>query len=100
MGATRVRYQVVTLTVLLAMVTYLDRVCISKLAPDIMRDLGLSKMQMGYVFSRSRWRTRCSKSHGVVGRPTGHAPGAHAHRDLVVGVHHRDGGGLQLRRCC
>jgi ACS family glucarate transporter-like MFS transporter len=33
------------------MVTYLDRVCISKLAPDIMRDLGLSKIQMGYVFS-------------------------------------------------
>jgi MFS family permease len=33
------------------MVTYLDRVCISKLAPDIMRDLGLSKVQMGWVFS-------------------------------------------------
>src|SRR5258708_6092221 len=48
---TRVRYQVVALTVLLAMVTYLDRVCISKLAPEIMRDLGLSKIQMGYVFS-------------------------------------------------
>jgi MFS family permease len=48
---TRVRYKVVTLTVLLAMVTYLDRVCISKLAPDIMRDLGLSTVQMGYVFS-------------------------------------------------
>jgi len=48
---TRVRYQVVALTVLLAMVTYLDRVCISKLAPDIIRDLGLSKIQMGYVFS-------------------------------------------------
>jgi ACS family glucarate transporter-like MFS transporter len=48
---TRVRYQVVALTVLLAMVTYLDRVCISKLAPDIMRDLKLSKIQMGYVFS-------------------------------------------------
>jgi MFS family permease len=39
------------LTVLLAMVTYLDRVCISKLAPDIMRDLNLSLVQMGYVFS-------------------------------------------------
>jgi sugar phosphate permease len=48
---TRVRFQVVALTVLLAMVTYLDRVCISKLAPDIMRDLALSKIQMGYVFS-------------------------------------------------
>jgi MFS transporter, ACS family, glucarate transporter len=48
---TRVRYQVVALAVLLAMVTYLDRVCISKLAPEIMRDLELSKIQMGYVFS-------------------------------------------------
>jgi MFS family permease len=48
---THVRYKVVALAVLLAMVTYLDRVCISKLAPDIMRDLGLSKVQMGWVFS-------------------------------------------------
>jgi MFS transporter, ACS family, glucarate transporter len=48
---TRVRYQVVAFTVLLAMVTYLDRVCISKLAPEIMGDLRLSKIQMGYVFS-------------------------------------------------
>jgi MFS transporter, ACS family, glucarate transporter len=48
---THVRYQVVALAVLLGMVTYLDRVCISKLAPDIMRDLQLDKVQMGYVFS-------------------------------------------------
>ncbi|HPA19278.1 MAG TPA: MFS transporter [Verrucomicrobiae bacterium] len=48
---TRVRYRVVAMAVLLAMVTYLDRVCISKLAPDIMHDLGLSKVQMGWVFS-------------------------------------------------
>lgn len=50
-GATRIRYQVVTLGTLLAMVTYLDRVCISKLAPNIMADLGLDTIQMGYVFS-------------------------------------------------
>ena len=36
--ATHARYKVVALTVLLGMVTYLDRVCISKLVPDIMRD--------------------------------------------------------------
>jgi MFS transporter, ACS family, glucarate transporter len=47
----RIRYRVVALAVLLAMVTYLDRVCISKLAPDIMSDLGLSIVQMGWVFS-------------------------------------------------
>ncbi len=33
------------------MVTYLDRACISKLAPDIQRDLSLSKEQMSWVFS-------------------------------------------------
>ena len=39
------------MAVLLGMVTYLDRVCISKLAPNIMADLSLSKVEMGYVFS-------------------------------------------------
>src|ERR1035437_9300284 len=48
---TRVRYKVVALAVALGMVTYLDRVCISKLAPNIMADLSLSRIQMGYVFS-------------------------------------------------
>ncbi len=35
----------------LAALTYLDRVCISIVAPDIMRDLRLTPMQMSYVFS-------------------------------------------------
>lgn len=35
----------------LAAVTYLDRVCISIVAPSIMRDLKLSQIQMGYAFS-------------------------------------------------
>jgi MFS family permease len=35
----------------LAAVTYLDRVCISVLAPDIARDLGLTKIQLSFVFS-------------------------------------------------
>jgi MFS transporter, ACS family, glucarate transporter len=36
---------------LLSGVTYLDRVCISAAAPAMTRDLGLTGMQMGYVFS-------------------------------------------------
>lgn len=48
---TRVRYRVVGLMISLAMVTYLDRACIAKLAPDIMADLSLSKEQMSWVFS-------------------------------------------------
>ena len=46
-----VRYRVVAFVVALAAITYLDRVCISILAPDIMRDLGLSSVQMSYAFS-------------------------------------------------
>ena len=45
------RYGVVGLMVSLAMVTYLDRACIGTLAPDIMRELGLSKEQMSRIFS-------------------------------------------------
>ena len=35
----------------LAVITYLDRVCISAAAPFMMRDLGLSVFQMSVVFS-------------------------------------------------
>ncbi|MFO1446772.1 MAG: MFS transporter [Opitutaceae bacterium] len=48
---TRVRYKVAGLAFLLAMVTYLDRVCIATLAPSIMAEFSLTKVQMGYVFS-------------------------------------------------
>lgn len=48
---TRTRYRVAGFLFLLAGITYLDRVCISTLAPYISRDLGLTKMQMGIVFS-------------------------------------------------
>jgi MFS family permease len=48
--ATFVRYQVLAFAVALGAVTYLDRVCIAQTAPDIRRDLGLSQVQMGFVF--------------------------------------------------
>src|SRR5689334_7184632 len=51
MNPGRVRYRVVAFLVALAAVTYLDRVAISILAPDIMRDLSLSRIEMGYAFS-------------------------------------------------
>ncbi|MGE3819888.1 MAG: MFS transporter, partial [Isosphaeraceae bacterium] len=50
-GGSRVRYQVLAFTVALAAVTYLDRVCIAQTAGAMKRDLGLSDVQMGYVFS-------------------------------------------------
>ncbi|MFL6463128.1 MAG: MFS transporter, partial [Bryobacteraceae bacterium] len=48
---TYIRYRVVAFTMTLAALTYLDRVCISILAPNIMRDLRLTRMEMSYVFS-------------------------------------------------
>jgi MFS transporter, ACS family, glucarate transporter len=48
---TRTRYRVVALVSGLGMITYLDRACVGTLAPGIMRDLGLTTVQMGYVFT-------------------------------------------------
>jgi ACS family glucarate transporter-like MFS transporter len=45
------RGRVLTFTFLLALVTYLDRICISAAAPAIMQDLRLSFLQMSLVFS-------------------------------------------------
>ncbi|MBM4067566.1 MAG: MFS transporter [Planctomycetes bacterium] len=47
---TRVRYGVLTLISSLSLLTYLDRVCISRVAEDMQRDLGLNTSQMGIVF--------------------------------------------------
>jgi MFS family permease len=51
MRPTHARYRVVALMTALGMVTYLDRACIATLAPGIVRDLGLTTIQMGYVFT-------------------------------------------------
>ncbi len=48
---THARNWVIFLAVTLAIITYIDRVCISQAAPFITRDLGLTKDQMGWVFS-------------------------------------------------
>src|ERR1017187_2555327 len=51
MKPTRTRFQVSGFLFLLAAVTSLDRVCISTLAPEISRDLHLSKLEISFVFS-------------------------------------------------
>jgi len=48
---TRARHWVIVFAVTLAIITYVDRVCISKAAPLIQRDLHFTKEQMGWVFS-------------------------------------------------
>jgi MFS family permease len=50
-GRIPVRYGVVAFVVALAAVTYLDRICISGMSGTIMKDLGLTRLQMSYVFS-------------------------------------------------
>jgi len=47
----RTRYGVVVFAVLLGIIHYIDRVCISKARPFIQEDLHLDDTQMGYVFS-------------------------------------------------
>jgi ACS family glucarate transporter-like MFS transporter len=51
MAPSRVRARVLGFAFLLAVVTYLDRICISAAAPYIMDDLHLSVLQMSVVFS-------------------------------------------------
>lgn len=48
---TRTRYRVVGFALALAGITYLDRACVATLAPEIMRDLGLDKDHMSWIYS-------------------------------------------------
>ncbi len=52
---THARNTVLGFAITLAVITYIDRVCISKSADLMMRDLSLTKEQMGYAFSAFGW---------------------------------------------
>jgi ACS family glucarate transporter-like MFS transporter len=47
---TRARYWVVVFAVTLAILSYIDRVCISQAAPIMSKEFGLDKQDMGWVF--------------------------------------------------
>jgi len=49
--ATRARYWVIVFAVTLAIIQYIDRVCISKAMPAIQKELLFSNVQVGYIFS-------------------------------------------------
>jgi len=51
MGASRSRYTLLRFTFVLSIITFIDRVCIASAAPAIRQELGLSTVQMGWVFS-------------------------------------------------
>jgi ACS family glucarate transporter-like MFS transporter len=55
----RARQVVLFFAVTLAVITYIDRVCISQAAPMMQEELGLTKTQMGYAF-RSVWLGLCA----------------------------------------
>ncbi len=48
---TRVRYGVLAFACTLALITYLDRVCISRVQKEIQRDLLITKEDMGWIFT-------------------------------------------------
>jgi MFS transporter, ACS family, glucarate transporter len=52
---THARYVTIVFAMTLAIVMYIDRVCISQAAPAITTDLGLSKIEMGWVLSIFVW---------------------------------------------
>jgi MFS transporter, ACS family, glucarate transporter len=52
---TRARYTTIAFSIALAVITYIDRVCISQAAPAIRNDLGLTAIQMGWAFSVFAW---------------------------------------------
>src|SRR6476620_5741955 len=55
MAPSRARYTAIGFAIALAVVTYIDRVCIAQAAPAIQHDLGLSKIEMGWAFSVFAW---------------------------------------------
>src|SRR5215470_18855143 len=52
---TGVRHLVVVFAVALAVVTYIDRVCISQAAPIMSKDLGLDSRSMAWAFTAFGW---------------------------------------------
>src|SRR6185436_2897475 len=51
LAPTRARYKVILFGVVLAAIQYVDRICISKAAPFIQKDLVLSKDEMSWIFT-------------------------------------------------
>ena len=52
---TGARHWILLFAATLAIITYIDRVCISQAAGDIQHDLGLTKVQMGWAFAAFAW---------------------------------------------
>src|SRR2546423_1894383 len=51
----RARYIVLSMIIAVYMITYVDRVVISSAAPVMQKELALSMVTMGWIFSSFRW---------------------------------------------
>ena len=52
---TRIRYNILALTVAAYMITYIDRVVISSAVPSIQKEFGFSIVTMGWILSSFQW---------------------------------------------
>jgi MFS transporter, ACS family, glucarate transporter len=55
MVPTRARYVTTAFALIVAVITYIDRVCISQAAPAMTHDLGLTRVEMGWALSAFAW---------------------------------------------
>src|SRR5688572_11516646 len=77
---TRVRFGVLAFLCSMALLLYVDRVCIGQAAPSIRADLGLSKTQMGWVF------TVFSLAYALFEVPAGHWGDRYGSRGVIARI--------------
>lgn len=73
-------FAVIALAVSLAIIAYVDRVCISQAAPEISRGLGLNDVQMGYAFAAFAW------AYGLFEIPAGWLADSMGPRRVLTGI--------------
>ena len=78
--ATNARRVTLAFAIAVAVVTYLDRVCISVAAPFMSDDLALTSIQMGYVFSSF------ALAYGIFEIPSGWAGDRFGQRRVLVPI--------------
>jgi hypothetical protein len=85
---TRARHTVTIFAVTLAVITYVDGVCIAQAAPTMQTELGLTAIQLGWAFTAFTWAYALFEiPGGWARRSPGPAARAHARRRLVVVLH-------------
>ena len=88
---TRARYSVLAFACSLALLTYLDRICIMQAKESIQTDLGFSDKEMGLVFSAFHYRLFAAGGAGRLdGRSLGIAARLGRHCTGLVAVYRFD----------